>query len=391
RVAAVSARRPVEGDHRLLDVEDAHPATLGEWPMCMGRVSSNRGINMSRISKWAVAALVLLAAAAAASGIALSPEGRSLAGLVLSGPGPAQAATGVAGGAPPPVVPGAPAGRSAPTPSDGPHIVVFREPALGAYRGEISGLAEPRRMQGPRGKARLDRGSLEARRYVGYLRDRQAPFEREISARIGRPLAVETRMQHAVNGIIAELTVAEADRVRALPEVLFVEEYREYELDTDTGPALIGAPAVWDGSNPGAMAGYQGEGMVFGILDSGINFGNPSFAAVDPVDGYEHANPLGDGNYLGTCAAGGRPGALQRQADRRLQLRLRAAGQPVRTAQYPRGAGLWRQQRPRHACGRHGGRQPRGHRAPRPAAAHPRRRAARPHRRGRRQAHRHPG
>src|SRR5690606_13365731 len=114
-----------------------------------------------------------------------------------------------------------------------------------------------------------------------------------------------TRMQHAVNGIIAALTVAEADRVRALPEVLFVEEYREYELDTDTGPAVIGAPAVRDGSNPGATAGYQGEGMVFGILDSGINFGNPSFAAVDPVDGYEHANPLGDGNYLGTCAAGG--------------------------------------------------------------------------------------
>ncbi len=270
----------------------------------MRRVSSNRGINMSRITKWAVAALVLLAAAAAASGIAFLPEGRSLAGLAMSGPGSAQAAAGFAAGGAPPAVPGAPAGRSAPTPSDGLHIVVFREPALGAYRGEISGMAEPRRVQGARGKARLDRGSLEARRYVDYLRNRQSRFERNIASRIGRPLAVETRMQHAVNGIVAELTVEEADRVRNLPEVLFVEEYREYELDTDTGPALIGAPAVWDGSNPGATAGYQGEGMVFGILDSGINFGNPSFAGVDPVDGHQHVNPLGDGNYLGTCAPG---------------------------------------------------------------------------------------
>ncbi|AOH37540.2 S8 family serine peptidase [Luteimonas sp. JM171] len=259
---------------------------------------------MSRIPKWAVAALVLLAAAAAASGIAFLPQGRSLAGIVPSGAGAAQAATGVAGGAPP-AVPGAPAGRHAPTPSDGLHIVVFREPALGAYRGEIRGMAEPRRIQGPRGKARLDRGSLDARRYVDYLRQRQSGLERAISSRIGRPLVVETRMQHAVNGIVAELTVAEADRVRTLPEVLFVEEYREYELDTDTGPGLIGAPAVWDGSNPGAPAGYQGEGMVFGILDSGINFGNPSFAGVDPVDGYTHSNPLGDGNYLGTCVPGG--------------------------------------------------------------------------------------
>lgn len=258
---------------------------------------------MSRITKWLVAALVPLAAAAAASGIALTQEGRSLAGLFVSAPAVAQAGPGIGGGDPP-VAPGDPAGGAGPTPSDGLHIVVFREPALGAYRGEVRGMAEPRRVEGARGKARLDRRSLEAQRYVEYLRDRQLRFERDISSRIGRPVAVEARMQHAVNAIVADLTASEADRVRALTEVLFVEEYREYELDTDTGPALIGAPAVWDGSNPGAPAGYQGEGMVFGILDSGINFGSPSFAAVDPVDGYAHVNPLGEGNYLGTCAPG---------------------------------------------------------------------------------------
>ena len=216
---------------------------------------------MSRLTKWSAAALALVAAAAAASGIAFLPEART-----LPASGALHAASGIAGGAAPPGVTGTHGGQAAPTPSDGIHIVVFREPALGAYRGEIGGLAEPQRLQGPRGKARLDRGGLEARRYVGYLRDRQARFEQDISSRIGRPLAVESRMQHAVNGIVVDLTVSEADRVRAMPEVLFVAEYREYELDTDTGPGLIGAPAVWDGSNPGAPAGYQGEGMVFGIL-----------------------------------------------------------------------------------------------------------------------------
>src|SRR5690606_23949358 len=42
-----------------------------------------------------------------------------------------------------------------------------------------------------------------------------------------------------------------------------------------------------------------------GVLDTGINPSNPSFAATVPVedggDGYEHMNPLGEGVYLGTC------------------------------------------------------------------------------------------
>ena len=38
------------------------------------------------------------------------------------------------------------------------------------------------------------------------------------------------------------------------------------ELDTDTAPALIGAPPVWNGTNPGAPPAYRGEGVVVGII-----------------------------------------------------------------------------------------------------------------------------
>ncbi|HEY5852291.1 MAG TPA: S8 family serine peptidase [Lysobacter sp.] len=107
-------------------------------------------------------------------------------------------------------------------------------------------------------------------------------------------------MTHALNGVIAQLTDAEAATVGALPEVQLIEEYRAYALDTDTGPALIGAPQVWNAaSNP-----VKGEGIVIGVIDSGINFGSPSFAATDE-SGYTHINPRGNGNYLGTCAPGG--------------------------------------------------------------------------------------
>jgi uncharacterized repeat protein (TIGR01451 family) len=46
--------------------------------------------------------------------------------------------------------------------------------------------------------------------------------------------------------------------------------------------------------------GTRGEGMLIGVLDTGVNMTHPSFAAV-AGDGYEHQNPLGEGNYLGWC------------------------------------------------------------------------------------------
>lgn len=188
---------------------------------------------------------------------------------------------------------------------NGTYIVVFREPSAAAYEGGVAGIPAPAKRAGASGKLRADMRSPQAKAYVRHLQDRQSVIERRIAQSIGRQPQVDKRFQHAINGIVAEFGDAEAARVAALPEVLLVEEYREYALDTDVGPALIGAPPVWNGSNPGATAAYQGEGVVFGILDSGINFGSPSFAAVDPVDGYAHVNPLGDGTYLGTCAAGG--------------------------------------------------------------------------------------
>src|SRR5690606_15265523 len=104
--------------------------------------------------------------------------------------------------------------------------------------------AAPARGAGARG-GRVDMRSPQARAYARHLLDRQRAIEAGMARAIGRPLQVSQRFQHAVNGVVAELDAAEVARVRAMPEVLLVDGYREYPLDTDTGPALIGAPAVW--------------------------------------------------------------------------------------------------------------------------------------------------
>ncbi|HQZ46808.1 MAG TPA: hypothetical protein PK042_11880, partial [Usitatibacteraceae bacterium] len=156
------------------------------------------------------------------------------------------------------------------------YIVVFREAPLAQYRGGVAGIPVPQSLQG---KNRLDVKSAGARAYVDYLRGRQQENEAKIGQALGRTLSVQMRTQHALNSIVTTLSPAEAMAVRRMPEVLLLDPVRDVPVDTDVGPAHIGAPAIWNGSAAGASFPAQGEGMVIGILDTGINFGSPSFTA----------------------------------------------------------------------------------------------------------------
>nr|WP_320049106.1 S8 family serine peptidase [uncultured Desulfuromonas sp.] len=71
-----------------------------------------------------------------------------------------------------------------------------------------------------------------------------------------------------------------------------------YEHDCSPGVAWINAPAVWYGALFSPPFGTMGEGVVVGIIDTGINPYNPSFAEVGG-DGYEHVNPKG--KFYGVC------------------------------------------------------------------------------------------
>lgn len=142
--------------------------------------------------------------------------------------------------------------------------------------------------------------SLVTQSYVAQLRDSQNAFLARASAQLGRTIEPMLTFQHAYNGFVAELSDAEAVQLAAMDGVARVEPDTEMPLDTDRGPSMINAPAVWDGSGTLGNLASKGAGVVVAVLDGGLNIGSPSYAAMG-ADGYAHVNPLGPGNYLGWC------------------------------------------------------------------------------------------
>ena len=177
------------------------------------------------------------------------------------------------------------------------YIVRLHEPSLAAYEGGIAGLAatSPRAI----GTARLDVDAPASRAYLDYLSSRQAGLLDAVSGQVGRRVEPTFSYLNVLNAMAVSLTPDEARRVEGIDGVRSVEADRIRELETDVGPELIGAPAIWEGET---LAGLdtRGEGVTVGIIDTGINSQHPSFAATD-MDGYTHTNPYGSGNYVGWC------------------------------------------------------------------------------------------
>ena len=193
------------------------------------------------------------------------------------------------------------------SPAEGPayYTIVFKDAPVATYDGSVAGIPAPGNvLRNGVITGKVDVKSPAAQAYVSHLQVQQQAFLDNLSATLNRPLDVMARMQHALNAVIVRLSNDEASAVMKRPDVLFIEREHLLELDTDRGPSFIGAPAIWGGMTATGVA-TKGEGILFGDIDSGINWESPAFAAVGPVDGYVHQNPLGAGNYLGQCAGAG--------------------------------------------------------------------------------------
>ena len=183
------------------------------------------------------------------------------------------------------------------------YIVRLRDLPAATYDGRIRGLAATKDAMRHTPLAAHKSGAVSASisAYRNYLRDRhQSVLNAARNTGISTP--IRTHFTDALNAFTVELTQKQAAAMAQLPQVAFVQRSQLRPLATDRGPEFIGAKSVWTGGSASGLK-YQGEGMVVGMLDTGVNTDHPSFAAVGG-DGYHVVNPLGNGHYLGDCATG---------------------------------------------------------------------------------------
>jgi subtilisin family serine protease len=189
------------------------------------------------------------------------------------------------------------------------YIVHLDNDSVAMYDGGVEGLESTNPHQKftsldaakrIKGGQRLDKSDPSVVAYKSFLESKQTELLTKVS-QVAASAKVVDSFKFALNGLAMRMLPAEAEAVSRLAGVKFIERDKLFTVDTDTGPTLIGAPKVWDGTATDSGIGAYGEGIIVGILDTGINTDNVSFADISG-DGFDHTNPLGSGVYLGVCA-----------------------------------------------------------------------------------------
>lgn len=182
-------------------------------------------------------------------------------------------------------------------------IVALEEMPTSLYMGGVEGFEATSPVV--TGEKRLQTESNAVEAYEGYLKQQQSEFLSAARNELNRDLEVEFQYTTALNGMAITATPREALALKRIEGVRYVSIDREMELDTDRGPGQIGAPGVWNAADP--MVQNRGEGMIVGVIDSGINPTHVSLAESVPenteygIEAYDHVNPNGDGVFLGVC------------------------------------------------------------------------------------------
>ncbi len=182
------------------------------------------------------------------------------------------------------------------------YFIHFVEPSVAI---QLGGFANP----GTQRRSSLGRLKFDARAPAAVAAQeamlaKQNARVQAIEQALGRQVPVLSRMRLAGNGVLVELTAGEVPAVASLDGVRAVEKVINRVPTTDRGPEFIGAGTIWDGSATPSGIGNMGEGIVIGVLDTGVNSDHPSFAATGG-DSFTVTNPLGAGVFLGDCNPGG--------------------------------------------------------------------------------------
>lgn len=145
------------------------------------------------------------------------------------------------------------------------YIVQLVDAPVVAYQGGIKGLQATK----PRKGQKIDPNAPAVVNYMGYLASKQDAVLAGVGAR--KKLY---NYGYAFNGFAAELTEAQVRKLARMPGVVAVTPNEILKRDTSSTPNFLGL----SGANGFWNTQAKGEGVVIGIVDSGIWPQHPSFS-----------------------------------------------------------------------------------------------------------------
>lgn len=152
--------------------------------------------------------------------------------------------------------------------SNGVYIVQMADMPVVAYKGGVNGL----KATAPKAGQKVDPFSAEVVAYVGYLKGKHD----DALGKVGGAKKLYD-YNFSFNGFAAKLTAAQAAKMESLAGVLSVSADEMRYADTASTPTMLGlnaAGGIWE--KLGGV-GNAGEGVIVGIIDTGIWPENPSF------------------------------------------------------------------------------------------------------------------
>ena len=179
-------------------------------------------------------------------------------------------------------------------------VVQLNSASVASYTGGVKGFAATNPKA--RGKKTIDLTGSDTVRYRSYLKTKQDAFTQQLASKV-KGSKVSDRYDLILNAVAVTVPDDDVAAVAKLPGVKAVYPDTIEQVQTDTTPGFLGAPTVW--ANLGGQES-AGEGVIVGVLDTGIWPEHPSFADPDP-SGKAYAPPPAAPDGSRACQFGTAP------------------------------------------------------------------------------------
>lgn len=164
------------------------------------------------------------------------------------------------------------------------YIVRMLEKPVAGYEGGTAGMPATKPAKGKK----INDEDPNVIKYAAYLDGKHA----DLAKKVGAKKVYDYRF--ALNGFAAVLTDGQAKALESDPSVISVEKDEISEIDTSNTPDFMGLTAPGGAWSQLGGAGNAGEGVIIGVIDTGIVVGHPSFSD-KPAGGGQEYGPVPKG------------------------------------------------------------------------------------------------